>query len=410
VGDPRIYQVLLGDESDARPGLAVARQLRAAGGKPPAAISVWASLAPSTVVAVAALLPHEIVSADIALEPSAFGDLAEALREEPRVHNWHLSQRGSAFGSPIGVGTPHPAVHDGSSSVVSFDFGGDPVPEAIENGRFRRWLDGLAGVGLLPAMVSAARLMDTFAATFPPRKAYRRPHEATGQRPHEATGQRPHEATGQRPHEATGQPPHEAPGPRGRETTGPSLQREPFREGGVQVSARGWRTMRGDRDQYWPGACQIAIPADPATALDRAAPLFKPGGPVEFHGYYRSAILGKAGLASRLAAVGSATFVLHTSDSDGTTIDEATVDELLAVTGDDLVCVDWRCDWPDAVPGHNGVQLTVNGVGNLHEDDPEHVPGAMTLYLTVHPRGARGVDNFADRLAGLAGIRLTASR
>jgi len=375
VGDPQIYQVLPGDEPDARPGLALARQLLAAGGQPPAAISVWASLAPSTVVAVAALLPHEIVSADISLEPSAFGDLAEALREEPRVHNWHLSQRGSAFGSAFGVGTPHPAAHDGSSSVVSFDFGGDPVPEAIENGRFQHWLDGLAGAGLLPATVSVARLMDAFAATFPPRKTFRSPQETTGQ------------------------PSHETPG-----------QREPFREGGVQVSARGWRTMRGDRDQYWPGACQIAIPADPATALDRAAPLFKPGGPVEFHGYYRSAILGKAGLASRLAAVGSATFVLHTSDSDGTSIDEAAVDELLAVTGDDLVCVDWRCDWPDAVPGHNGVQLTVNGVGNLHEDDPEHVPGAMTLYLTVHPRGARGVDNFASRLASLAGIRLSRSR
>jgi hypothetical protein len=72
--------------------------------------------------------------------------------------------------------------------------------------------------------------------------------------------------------------------------------------------------------------------------------------------------------------------------------------------------VDWRCDWPDAVPGHNGVQLTVNGVGNLHEDDPEHVPGAMALYLTVHPRGSRDVDNFASRLADLAGIRLSRSR
>jgi hypothetical protein len=375
MGDPRIYQLLLGDETDARRGLTVARQLLAAGGELPAAISVWASLAPSTVVAVAALLPHEIVSADIALEPSAFGDLAEALRDEPRVHNWHVSQRGSAFGSAIGVGTPHPAAHDGSSSVLSFDFGGDPVPEAIENGRFGRWLDGLAGVGLLPAPVSAGRLMRTFAATFPSRKSYRPPEIVPGQ------------------------PWHEPPGPRA-----------PFREDGVQVSARGWRTMRGDRDRYWPGACQIAVPADPATALDRAAPLFKPGGPVEFHGYYRSVILGRAGLALRLAAVGSATFVLHTSDSDGTSIDEATVDALLAVTRDDLVCVDWRCDWPDAVPGHNGVQLTVNGVGNLHEDDPEHVPGAMALYLTVHPRGARGVDNFASRLAGLAGIRLSRSR
>src|SRR5882724_11294284 len=161
VGDPQIYQVLPGDEPDARPGLAGARQLLAAGGKPPAAISVWASLAPSTVVAVAALLPHEIVSADISLEPSAFGDLAEALREEPRVHNWHLSQRGSAFGSAFGVGTPHPAA-----------------------------LDGLAGAGLLPATVSVARLMDTFAATFPPRKTFRSPQETTGQPSHETPGQR----------------------------------------------------------------------------------------------------------------------------------------------------------------------------------------------------------------------------
>jgi hypothetical protein len=377
MGAPQIYQVLLGDETDARQGLAVARRLLAACGKPPAAISIWASLAPSTVVAVADLLPHEIVSADISLEPSAFGDLAEALRDEPRVHDWYLSQRASAFGSALGVGTPHPAVHDGSSSVVSFDFGGDPVPEAIENGRFGRWLDGLLSVGLLPGTVSAARLMGTFATTFPARQ----------------TSQL-----------------HGAPGQRHRETPGQSAQRAPFREGGVQVSARGWRMMRGDRGQYWPGACQIATGVDPATALDRAAALFKPGGPVEFHGYYRSAILGKTGLAARLAAVGSATFVLHTSDSDGTSLDEATVDALLAMTGDDLVCVDWRCDWPDAVPGHNGVQLTVNGVGNLHEDDPEHVPGATAVYCTIHPRGARGVDNFASRLAGLAGVRLTRSR
>ena len=360
------------DEADARRGLAAARQLLAACGKPPAAISVWASLTPSTVAAVAALLPHEIVSADIALEPSAFGDLAEVLRDELRVHDWYLSQRGSAFGSAIGVGTPHPAAHDGSSAVVSFDFGGDPVPEAIENGRFGRWLDGLAGVGLLPAALSPARLMNTFAVTFPPRPSSD-PHEARGQR-------------------------------------APSHEGGAGAVGGVRVSARGWRTMRGDRDQYWPGACVVAVPVDPATALDRAAPLFKPGGPVEFHGYYKSAILGKAGLAARLAAVGYATFVLHTSDSDGTSIDEATVDALLAVTGDDLVCVDWRCDWPDAVPGHNGVQLTVNGAGNLHEDDPEHVPGAMALYLTVHPRGARDVDNFASRLAARAGVRLSPSR
>jgi hypothetical protein len=369
VGDPRIYQVLAGDETDARGGLAAARRLLAACGKPPAAISVWVSLAPSSVIAIAALLPSEIVSADIALEPSAFGDLAEALRDEPRVHNWHVSQRGSAFGSAIGVGTPHPAAQDGSTAVVSFDFGGDPVPEAIDNGRFRRWLDGLAGVGLLPATVGAARLMEAFAATFPPRKAE-----------------------------------HSRP------TPGLTPTPVSYSEGGVRVSARGWRTMRGDRDRHWPGACQIAIPVDPATALDRAAPLFKPGGPVEFHGYYRSAVLGKADLAARLAAVGSATFVLHTSDIDGTSIDEATVDALLAVTGDDLVCVDWRCDWPDAVPGHNGVQLTVNGVGNLHEDDPEYVRGATALYLTVHPRGARDVDNFAARLAGRAGVRLGRSR
>ncbi len=373
VGDPRIYQVLVADETAARAGLAAARRLLAACGKPPAAISVWASLAPSAVAGVAGLLPHEIVSADIALEPSAFGDLAEALRDEPRVHNWHLSQRGSAFGSAIGVGTPHPSAHDGSTSMVSFDFGGDPVPEAIDNGRFRRWLDGLLSVGLLPSTVGAARLMETFAATFPSRSALPWPAP---------------------PRPALSRPP------------GPG----PFREGGVQVSARGWRTMRGDRDQHWPGACQIAIPVDPATALDRAAPLFKPGGPVEFHGYYRSAVLGKADLAARLAAVGSATFVLHTSDSDGTSLDEATVDALLAVTGDDLVCVDWRCDWPDAVPGHNGVQLTVNGVGNLHEGDPEYVRGATALYLTVHPRVARDVDNFAARLAGRAGARLSRSR
>ena len=373
VGDPRIYQVLAGDQTDARSGLAAARRLLAACGKPPAAITVWASLAPSSVIAVAGLLPSEIVSADIALEPSAFGDLAEALRDEPRVHNWYLSQRGSAFGSAIGVGTPHPSAHDGSTSMVSFDFGGDPVPEAIENGRFRRWLDGLLSVGLLPSTVGAVRLMQTFAVTFPPRPALSRPA---------------------------------GPGTFGPGIFGPG----PFREGGVQVSARGWRTMRGDRDRHWPGACQIAVPVDPATALDRAAPLFKPGGPVEFHGYYRSAVLGKADLAARLAAVGSATFVLHTSDIDGTSIDEATVDALLAVTGDDLVCVDWRCDWPDAVPGHNGVQLTVNGVGNLHEDDPEYLRGATALYLTVHPRGARDVDNFAARLAGRAGARLGHSR
>jgi hypothetical protein len=378
VGDPQIYQVLVGNETDARGGLAVARRLLAAGGKPPAGISVWASLAPSTVVAVAALLPSEIVSADISLEPSAFGDLAEALRDEPRVHNWYLSQRASAFGSAIGVGTPHPAAHDGSSSVASFDFGGDPVPEAIENGRFGHWLDGLMSVGLLPGTVSAARFMGTFAATFPPRQAYQHVTEAPGQRPREAPGQAPPRAA--------------------------------FHEGGVQVSARGWRMMRGDRAQYWPGACQIEIGVDPATALDRAAVLFKPGGPVEFHGYYRSAILGKTGLAARLAAVGSATFVLHTSDSDGTSVDEATVDALLTMTGDDLVCLDWRCDWPDAVPGHNGVQLTVNGVGNLHEDDPEYVPGATAVYCTIHPRGSRTVDNFAARLAGLAGVRLSRSR
>jgi hypothetical protein len=131
---------------------------------------------------------------------------------------------------------------------------------------------------------------------------------------------------------------------------------------------------------------------------------------VEFHGYYRAAILGKAGLAARLAAVGSATFVLHTSDSDGSSLDEAAVDALLGVTGDGLVCVDWRCDWPDAVPGHNGVQLTVNGAGNLHEDDPEYVPGATTVYCTIHPRGARAVDNFVSRLASLAGVRLSRSR
>ena len=79
------------------------------------------------------------------------------------------------------------------------------------------------------------------------------------------------------------------------------------------------------------------------------------------------------------------------------------------MTGDDLVCVDWACDWPDAVPGHNGVQLTVNGVGNLHDDDPEHVPGRYGCLLHRPPARARDVDNFASSLVSLAGMRLTAA-
>jgi hypothetical protein len=255
---------------------------------------------------------------------------------------------------------------------VSLDFGDDPVPEAIENGRFSRWLGELASAGLLPAAAAPARLMDRFTREFPARPA------------------------------STAYPSRTGPPP-----AQPTLQRKHVSEGGVGVSARGWRTMRGDRDVYWPGACQLAIPVDPADALHRAAPLFTAGGPVEFHGYYSSAILGRTGLAARLAAVGSATFVLHANDAGDAEVDDETVDALLAMTGDDLVCVDWRCDWPDAVPGYNGVQLTVNGVGNLHDDDPEHVPGATMVYFTVHPRHARDVDAFAARLVSMAGMPLT---
>jgi hypothetical protein len=255
---------------------------------------------------------------------------------------------------------------------VSLDFGDDPVPEAIDNGRFGKWLGELAAAGILPAAAAPARLMDLFTREFPPLPASSARSARTSPPPAQSTP-----------------------------------QRNFVSEGGIRVSARGWRTMRGDRDVYWPGACQLAIPVDPADALDRVAPLFIAGGPVEFHGYYSSAILARTGLAARLAAVGSATFVLHANDSGDAEVDDATVDALLATTGDDLVCVDWRCDWPDAEPGYNGVQLTVNGVGNLHDDDPEHVPGATMVYFTVHPPRSRDVDAFAASLVSLAGVPLT---
>jgi len=364
MADPRIYQVCLANEADASLGLSLARRFIAACGKQSARISAWASLMPSSLPGVAALLPHEILSADITLEPSALASLVDVLRAEPQAHNWSLAQRASAFGSALGVGTRHPSQLDwASSSTVSLDFGDDPVPEAIANGRFGRWLEALASAGLLPARVSVSRLMDRFADSFPPRSFVM--------------------------HRTSPMP-------------------APFTSSGVRVSARGWRTMRGDRDRCWPGACLLAIPTDPVTALERAARLFALGGPVEFHGYYTSATLGRTGLASRFAAVGSATFVLHTIDSEDADLDEAMVGKLLAITGDDLVCVDWQCDWPapDAVPGYNGVQLTVNGVGNLHEGDPEHVPGTITAYLTVHPVTATGADALAARLAKQAEARL----
>jgi len=366
MADPRIFQVFLGEGANAGKALTVARQFLAASGKPADSISVWASLAPSSVAGAATVLPGEILSADITLEPGSLAVLAKVLGDEPHAHGWFLVQRASVFGASLGVGTPHPSQFRDSPvacSTVWFDFGGDPVPEAIENGRFGQWLAELASVGLLPPEVSARRLMDRFAAVFGPYRA-------------------------------------------SRETTPvPS----PFQEGDVRVSARGGRVMRGDREWFWPGACQLVVPVDPVTALDRAAPLFVVGGPVEFHGYYSSQILARSGLAARLAAVGSATFVLHTIDSDDAEVDEATVDALLGSVGDDLVCVDWRCDWPDAMPGYNGVQLTVNGVGNLHDDDPEHVPGATAVYLTVHPRSARDAAVFAARMSDLAGVRLRAS-
>jgi hypothetical protein len=368
--DPRIYQACLGDEADASAALAIARRFLAACGKPPAAVSVWASLAPRTLTRAADLLPDEILSADISLEPGALAILAKVLADEPGVHNWFLVQRASAFGASLGLGTPHPSRHNnGCAATVSFDFGDDPVPEAIENGRFGRWLGELAAARLIPATVVGRSLIDRFAATFGPRPSLPDPSSRTF-------------------------PPPVPP---------------PFQVDGIQVEARGLRTMRGDHDWYWPGSCQLVIPVDPVTALDRAAPLFATGGPVEFHGYYGFATLGRAGLASGLAAVGSATFVLHTGDSEDGGIDEATLDRLLGMAGDDLVCVDWRCEWPDAVPGYNGVQLTVNGVGNLHEDDPEHVPGTTAVYLTVHPRSARDAAAFAARMSALGGVRLRAS-
>jgi hypothetical protein len=375
MADPRIYQVRLGDDADASAGLTVARRFLAACGKPPVGISVWASLAPSTLPGVAALLPQEILSTDITLEPRGLASLTEALRDEHRVHNWFLVQRASPFGAALGVGTPHPShpshpsQQEGRSATVSLDFGDDPVPEAIENGRFGRWLSGLAMTGLLPATAAPARLMERFSREFPARAA------------------------------SAAYPAR---------TSSPGLLNKRVAEGGVGISARGWRTMRGDRHVYWPGACQLTLPLDPVDALDHAAPLFSAGGPVEFHGYYSSATLGRTGLAARLAAVGSATFVLHANDSGDCEVDDATVDALLAMTGEDLVCVDWRCDWPEAAPGYNGVQLTVNGVGNLHDDDPEHVPGATTVYLTIHPRRARDVDAFASRLVSQAGLHLSA--
>jgi len=369
MADPRVYQVCLEDGADTSRGLTVARRFLAACGKPPVGISVWASLRPATLPGVAVLLPHEILSTDITLEPAALGGLTEALRDEHRVHNWFLVQRASPFGAALGVGTPHPARGNGRSATVSLDFGDEPVPEAIETGRFGRWLGELATAGLLPATAAPDRLMERFTREFPARPA------------------------------STAYPSR---------TNPPALVTKQVAEGGVVVSARGWRTMRGDRHVYWPGACQLAVPVDPVDALGRAAPLFADGGPVEFHGYYSSASLGRAGLAARLAAVGSATFVLHANDSGDAEVDDATVDALLAATGDDLVCVDWRCDWPDAVPGYNGVQLTVNGIGNLHENDPEHVPGTTTVYFTIHPRRARDVDAFASRLVSVAGVPLTA--
>jgi hypothetical protein len=315
------------------------------------------------------LLPDEILSADIGLEPDALAILAKVLGEEPQTHNWFLAQRASAFGAALGLGTPHPSRHVAPAATVSFDFGDDPVPEAIENGRFGRWLGELAATGLIPAAV-AGRLMERFAVAFGPRPTLPDPSFRTV-------------------------PPPVSP---------------PLSVAGIQVEARGVRIMRGDRDWYWPGSCQLVIPVDPVTALDRVAPLFATGGPVEFHGYYGFAALGRTGFAHRLAAVGSATFVLHTGDSsEDSGVDEATLDTLLGKTGDDLVCVDWKCEWPDALPGYNGVQLTVNGVGNLHDDDPEHVPGTTAVYLAVHPRSARDAAAFAARMSVLGGVRLRAS-
>jgi len=367
--DPRIYQAYLGEEADATAALAIARRFLSACGKPPAAASVWASLAPRTLTRAAELLPDEILSADVSLEPGALALLAKVLGEEPQLHNWFLVQRASAFGAALGLGTPHPSRHVRSATTVSFDFGDDPVPEAIENGRFGRWLDELAATGLIPAAVAGPRLMDRFAAAFGPRPALPDPSSRTVRPP-----------------------------------VPPSLHVDD-----IQVEARGARIMHGDHDWYWPGSCQLVIPVDPVTGLDRVAPLFAPGGPVEFHGYYGFAALGRTGLAYRLAAVGSATFVLHTGDREDSGVDEATLDTLLGMTGDDLVCVDWQCEWPDALPGHNGVQLTVNGVGNLHDDDPEHFPGTTAVYLAVHPRSARDAAAFAARMSALGGVRLRAS-
>jgi hypothetical protein len=303
------------------------------------------------------------MSADITLEPGALGGLAGVLRTGPRDHGWFLVQRASPFGGAMGVGSPHPSRADGSSATVSLDFGDDPVPEAIENGRFGRWLAALARAGLLPPAARPDRLMERFAAAFPQRPSVTR-------------------------------------------TSPRDPPPAPVAEGGVSAAARGWRAMRGDRDRYWPGACVLTVPVPPVTALGLAAPLLGPGGPVDFHGYYSPAVLGTAGLAGRLAAIGGATFVLDTTDGAGAGIDEPTLDALLGSVGDDLVCVDWQCDWPDAAPGYNGVQLTVNGAGNLHDDDPEHVPGLTTAYFTVHPRAARDGDRFAARLASQAGLRL----
>lgn len=370
MADPRIYQASLGDGADPSRGLALARRLLAASGKPASGISVWASLSPPSVAGAARILPEEILSADLALEPDRIPALVEALRPEPGADNWFLVQRASAFGSPFGLGTTHPSRRDESSATAYLDFGDEPVPDAIASGRFGRWLEALASAGLLPATIQPSQLMDRFATEFRQRR--------------------------------------EPPGAARRAAGPPADLPQPFELAGVRVSGRGWRFMRGDRDSYWPAACQLGVGVKPAAALSLTAPLFAAGGPVEFHGYYSACALGAAGLAGRLAEVGTATFVLHTTDSDRGCVADPTVDALLGAVGDDLVCVEWTCDWPEAAPGYNGVQLTVNGVGNLHDDDAEHVPGTAAVYLTVHPRTARGAGALASALGKLAGVRLRA--
>ncbi|WP_329239872.1 hypothetical protein OG417_38675 [Actinoallomurus sp. NBC_01490] len=347
MADRRLYRVE-SPEGDVQTAMIVVRRVLARCARPPISLSARGTLArPAAVAAIAAAAPRARVEAVLDVPPAEPGRLAATLREQP-LDAWFAEQAASGFGSAFWIGSDR---DEPRASQLTLSFTAEPGQEQAERPRAERWLSALAEAGLLPSAASPERVAAWF---FTHVRA-----------------------------EPGHPPPNPSPG---------TVQND------VRIRSFGWRGTADRPPVYGPAAIELTVPLPPPVALARAVPLLDAGGPIRFNGYFDA----DPRIAAALADLGECHF-----DFEIDPLPEPVPDALLTAADDDLIIVEWCCDWPGESSALNGVVLGVNATYDGSPYDPLPLPGAATVHLGLHPRAnGRDPEAYARQLAELAGVRL----